>query len=313
MSHVVAPPPKLLIIDGTAIVRRVNEAVKGGDELARVQGVLKSSWESILRALREHEPTHFFAAFDHPGPGWRHEIYSDYKKDRVPPSPELVEAMPGFIEKLRNSGLMSMTLPGQEGDDLINTLAIRALAHKRNFVVVIASAGDKDLLPLLEEGAHIFDHFASKVRDHAWVKSKYGVEPSQMVDFLSLMGDETDGIPGIRGVGETRAARLLSQYGTMDAVFENAAELTGKVGNTIRESRDAAELSRRLVRMRRDLDLGVTPRDLLLPATLQPYLATAPEPKLLRTNRSSESIMPAPEVRTANSQEPARQQRRLRP
>ncbi|MFK4705712.1 5'-3' exonuclease [Roseateles asaccharophilus] len=310
MSAVAAPSPKLLVIDGTGIVRRVNEAVSGEEEKARVQGVLKSSWESILRALREHEPTHVFVAFDHPGRGRRHEIYERYKEGRTPPSAELIEAMPGFIERLRNSGLMAMTVPGEEADDIITSLSIRAVARKFN--VVVASAGDKDLLALIVDGVQVFDHFKSQWRDHAWVKARYGVEPSQMVDFLSLMGDESDDIPGIRGVGETRAARLLAKYGTMDGVFANAAEITGKVGETIRSSQAEAELSRRLVQMNRDLDLGLSPRDLVLPAILQPYITEAPEPRLVRTNRNSETIMPMPDA-AARPSAASSPQRRLRP
>jgi len=276
---------KLLIVDGLSIVRRVYEAVKGDDTPERADGALKSSWFSILRALREHEPTHFLAAFDHRGPTWRHELYPEYKANRRPMAQALTDAMPEFIEHLNNSGLRSLSVPGVEADDTMSTLAVRAVS--RGFDVVVLTS-DKDMYFLLEHGVQVYDHFMSEWRDHDWIRSHFGVEPAQMTDFLALMGDETDGIPGIEQVGIKTAAKLLNQFGTLDAVLDNAHLIAGKLGEKIRSSVDIARLSRQLATVDLDVDIGISPRDIVLPASLISLLSIAPEPKLVRTSLTAE-------------------------
>ncbi|MEJ6002779.1 5'-3' exonuclease [Paucibacter soli] len=303
---------KLLIADGTGIVRRVNEAVHGDIEDDRIAGVIRSTWQSLLRGIREHEPTHFLAAFDHPGKNWRHDLFAEYKLDRSPMPESLSGAMPSFMEHLNNSGLRAMSVPGVEADDTISTLATKAAA--RGFEVIVLTS-DKDMLGLLDFGVQVYDHFGSKWRDHAWVLEHFGVSPSQMTDLLALMGDETDGIPGVAGVGVKKAAKLLSQYGTLDAILENAHLVAGKLGESIRASADVARLSRALATMKFDLLLGIAPRDLELPAALLADLYAAPEPRLIRTSPSVEAIHQASEHAQHQSAHPhdARQIRRLRP
>lgn len=279
--------PRLILADGTGIVRRVYEAVKGEDTPERAEGALRSSWGSFLRALREHEPTHFLAAFDHGGETWRHRLFADYKLDRKPMAEALSAALPGFLERMNNAGMRTLRVPDVEADDTIATLALRAAA--RGFDVIVL-ASDKDLLRLLDHGIRIYDHFQSEWRDHLWVKERYGVTPAQMTDYLALMGDDIDGIPGVVGVGEKTAPKLLADYGDLDGVLANAAHVKGKVGERLREGAEIARLSRALATLKSDVELGITPRDIRLPAQLIEHAQSMPAPRVVQTAHSAESV-----------------------
>lgn len=272
--------PKLLLVDGTSVVRRVFEAVKGGSDAERAVGAMNSSWGSFMRALREHEPTHFLAAFDYGGETWRHRLFSAYKSGRKPVAPELLAELPGFLERMNNGGMRTLRVPDVEADDTVTTLALKAVA--RGFEVVVL-ASDKDLYKLLESGVRVYDHFQSEWRDSAWVQQRFGVNPAQMTDYLALMGDDVDGIPGVPDVGEKKAARLLAEYGTLDAVLAAAESIKGALGQRLVESADAARLSRQLATLKTDVPLGITPRDIQLPAHLVAHIQRMPEPTYVRT------------------------------
>lgn len=265
--------PKLLIVDGTNVVRRVYEANKGpkGAEAEhtpeRAEGSLRSSWGSIRRALEEHQPTHFFAAFDAGGNTWRHQLYPAYKANRGPTPEPLKAAMPGFLERLNNAGLRSMAVPGYEADDVMTTLAVKAA--QRGFEVVVLST-DKDMCALLDHGIQVRDHYTPEWRDHAYVLRRFGVRPNQMLDFLALMGDDSDGIPGIRNIGPATAAKLLTEYQTLDGILAQATSLEGikgKLGERLRQDAETARLCRALTELKLDAPLGaLSPRDLTVPA-----------------------------------------------
>ena len=313
MEHLLPPQkPKLLLVDGTSIVRRVFEAVKGDDTPERAEGSLNSSWGSFMRALREHEPTHFLAAFDHGGETWRHRLFSQYKADRKPMSAHLHAALPGFLERLNSAGMRTLRVPDVEADDTLTTLALKAV--ERGFEVVLL-ASDKDLYKLLASGVCIYDHFQSEWRDAEWVQERYGVTPDKMTDYLALMGDDVDGIPGVDGVGEKIAARLLSEYGDVEGVIAASDDIKGKLGERLRDSFAVARLSRRLATMRTDVPLGLTPRDIQLPAALVAHIQTMPQPRLVRTSPMAREIGQAHQAAQAaqsQSEPVARQARRLR-
>jgi DNA polymerase-1 len=288
--------PRLLLVDGTSVVRRIYEKVasvqagksaeKGQDSPELADGALKSSWGSFLRGLREHEPTHFLAAFDHGGQTWRHRVYPNYKADRKPMARCLAEALPGFLERMNNAGMRTLRVPDVEADDTIATLALKAVA--RGFEVILA-ASDKDMYKLLESGVKVYDHFQSEWRDADWVRNRFGVSPSQMTDYLALMGDETDGIPGIDGVGEKTAAKLLLEHGDLESVLA-ATDIKGKVGERLRDGAGVARLSRALAALKTDVELGITPRDLRIPATLLAHVQTMPVPAIMRTTPSADAV-----------------------
>lgn len=309
--------PKLLLLDGMNIVRRVYEAVKGDDTPERADGALRSSWGSFMRGLREHQPTHALAAFDAGGRTWRHELFANYKVDRKPMAESLRAALPGFLERLNNAGLRTLRMPGVEADDTITTLAVKAAS--RGFEVVVLST-DKDLLVLLDKGIKVYDHFAGEFRDEAWVRNKFhGIRPAQMTDFLGLCGDDIDGIPGVEQIGAKTAAKLLLEHGDLDTVLANAASIKGKLGERLRLCAPDALLSRQLATMKTDLALGLTPRDIALPRSLQEHNAKVPDPTYVRTTPTGEQAMPqAGAAESAQPSHPPHQppraaaQRRLR-
>lgn len=314
--------PKLLIVDGTNVVRRVYEAGKGpkGDKpgaaehtAERAEGALKSSWFSIRRAIKEHQPTHFFAAFDHGGTTWRHELYPDYKANRTPTPEPLRAAMPGFLEWMNNTGLRSMTVPGFEADDAIATLAVKAAA--RGFKVVVLST-DKDMCALLDQGVEVRDHYTPEWRDAAYVQRRFGVAPHQLLDLLALMGDDSDGIPGLDGIGPTTAAKLLGEHGSLEAVLAKAASIEGikgKIGERLRHGADFARLCRALTEMRLDAPMGsLTPRELQLPADLLASLAEAPSQSMAPGSVATVAAVAA-QANAARAANPAPASRRVRP
>jgi len=260
---------RLLLIDGLNIVRRVYEAVPGEDSEEKATGALKSSWASILRAIRETSPTHFLAAFDYGGTTWRHKLYPQYKEHRSPMPTVLKDALPGFLDRMNDAGLKTLRVPDVEADDTLGTISVKAVA--RGFDVVLVST-DKDMLRLIEFGVRIRDHFKSEYRDEAYVLEKYGVASRLMGDMLGLMGDVSDGIPGVAKIGIKTAAKLLNEYGGLDNILDAACSvidpIKGAIGVRLQESVAIARLSRDLAALKLNVPLGISPNDIRLPPSV---------------------------------------------
>lgn len=254
----------LLLADGLNIVRRVYEANPAPDSPDKADGAVKSSLASFRRALAEHRPTHFLAAFDHGGPTWRHEIYPQYKEKRKPMPAELLARLPDILEGLSDMGLAHCSVPGVEADDVIPTVGLHWKRTRPGRVIVLST--DKDMAILLAADIEIRDHFKPEWRNEAWVQAKYGVPAALLGDFLALMGDSTDGIPGVAGIGQKTAAKLLLEFGSLTALLARAGEVKGKVGESLRASIAEAQLSKQLVDFKTDLTLGLTWRSLRCPA-----------------------------------------------
>jgi 5'-3' exonuclease len=264
-----AAPPILVVADAMGIVRRCHEAIRDDDDDARAEAALQSADASIRRGLRDHGPTHFLAAFDHGGPTWRSELYDRYKISR-PPMPEALKAqLPWFVRKLNKDGMCTISVPGVEADDTIATITAKALA--RGFRVVILSS-DKDICHLVSIGAELRDHFNREWRHEAWIKARFGVPSRLIPDLLALAGDDRDDIPGVPGVGERIAPRLLLEHGDLEGVLAAAAasELKGKLSQKVHAAAELARLCKQLATLRFDVDLGaLRPRDLELPESLR--------------------------------------------
>jgi protein Xni len=247
---------KLLAIDGLNIVRRVYEASPEPDSADKASIALRHALSSFRRLLEAHDPTHVLAAFDFGGATWRHELYPRYREQRAPMPSYLREALPGFHDKLRDAGLHVLMLPGVEADDVIGTGVLRWLSEGRGEAIVATT--DKDLHGLIAQGALVWDHFKGEWHDDAWVRNKFGVAPELLVDLLALMGDVTDGVPGVSRVGMKTAARLLNAYGDLDAVIAGAGILKTPIGERLRAERAILDVSRQLVHLKTDVQLGVT-------------------------------------------------------
>jgi len=247
---------KLLAIDGQGLVRRVYQANPDPDSPAKAEQALRNCELSIRKLENTHQPSHAFAVFDAGGHTWRHDILPAYRARRDPVPEPLAEALPAFYERLRESGLTVLAIPGAEPKDAIATAVLRWLKEGRG-EAAIASV-DRDLHILIAAGARLWDHFKSEWHDAAWVEKKYGVKPEQMTDLVALMGDADDGIPGVEKVGIKTAARLLRSYGDLEGVMAGAGILMDPMGERLRRDRDAAFLSRRLAELKPDVQLGVT-------------------------------------------------------
>lgn len=253
-----------MLCDGMHIVRRVYEAVGGPDSPEKVAEGLSSAFFSFKRAMKEHQPTHALVAFDAPGQTWRHELHPGYKADRKPLYEPLRAALPAFYERLTTElGLAVLEVPGVESDDVL-AIAYTAWAQRCPDHAAVIVSGDKDMTALVAQGALVYDLFGRVMRDAAWIEASMGVKPEQVHDFLALMGDRTDGVPGVPRVGKKTAATLLQQYGTLDGVLAAAPDIPGAVGASLRENQALAKLSRELVGFKLDKPLGLRLADLAL-------------------------------------------------
>jgi DNA polymerase-1 len=165
-------------------------------------------------------------------------------------------ALPAFLERLRGAGVAVAMLPDVEADDVVATCVLRWLQEQRGEAIVATT--DKDLHALIADGALVWDHFKHAWHDDAWVRNKFGVAPELLHDLLALMGDATDGVPGVSKIGMKTAARLLNAYGNLDAVMAGAGILKTPLGERLRAERAMLYLSRQLVQLKTDVRLGVT-------------------------------------------------------
>jgi DNA polymerase-1 len=213
---------------------------------------------ALLRVVESRGPSHMAIARDLPGPTFRHDLYPDYKAQRQPMPDDLRAQIPLVEELCAACGLPMVSLPGYEADDLMATYArIGAQAG----VPVFLMTRDKDLMAMVGEGVRLFDPGRGSERpeeiDPVWVKGKFGVEPGQIRDYLALVGDASDNVPGVPRVGEKTAAELLSRYPDIDSIYAHLDEIgaTKKaLRKNLEEGRASMELSRTLVTLRDDLE-----------------------------------------------------------
>jgi DNA polymerase-1 len=262
----------LLIFDGYNIVRRVYGAVPGDDSPQKVEGVFRSSFGSFKRALKEFQPTHVLAVFDHGGPTFRNEMYSRYRENRKPMPEVLREAMPTFHDMLREAGIPVVIIPGVEADDVMATVSLKWVTAGKGRAVVMTT--DKDMAQLVSEGVEIRDQFEERWLDAEWAMKKFGVPIEKLGDCLALMSDTVDGIPGVHKVGPKTAAKWLETYGNLEGVLANSDKITGVVGQNLRNAIDDVIISRKLVALKTDVVLNMTWNQMLYnPAPAQQQAA----------------------------------------
>ena len=249
--------PRLLLIDGLNLVRRIYEANGEAESQDKLDSALRNSLSSFRRALAEHQPSHALAVFDFGGPTWRHALYPRYREKRAPMPQLLRDALPAFYAQLDALlNLKAVSLPEVEADDVIASVAQRWQARALGPAIILST--DKDMCQLLQHGCLVRDHFKPEWRDAAWVQQKFGVPVSALGDWLALAGDESDDIPGVRGIGPKGATKLLRAYDTLERVLREAAPLQGAVANSLRDNAGLARLSRQLVSFKTDVAIGLT-------------------------------------------------------
>src|ERR671924_389435 len=231
----------LWLIDGSSQMYRAYHAFRGRG-LSNQEGHTTHAvyvFVTMLRKLiNDHHPAYLAASFDLAGPTFRDEISADYKATRRAMPDDLVEQINWVHEACEAMGVPILTSPGYEADDVIGTVALRAAAER--FAVAIVSI-DKDFFQLVHDGIRVYD----PREDGAWfdeqgVVEKFGVKPSQVVDVLALVGDTSDNVAGVPGIGKKGAIDLVSQFGSLDALLERSAELKTKQREALTTHREDA-------------------------------------------------------------------------
>ena len=255
------PAPRLVLVDGSSYLYRAFHALpplssSRGEPTGAVLGVLNM----LHKLLREEAPALIAVVMDAPGRTFRDELFAEYKAHRPPMPDDLRAQIAPLMEAVQAEGLPLLRIEGVEADDVIGTLAHRAAAAG---IDTLISTGDKDMAQLVGPHVTVVDTMAGKTWDRAGVIARFGVEPGQMIDYLALVGDSSDNIPGVPKVGPKTAARWLQEYGSIDRLLASAGTIPGKVGESLRENLGTLELSRQLATINCALDLGVAPRDLV--------------------------------------------------
>ena len=256
---------KLILVDGSSYLFRAYHAMPYLDNSkGRPTGAIYGVVSMLRRLLGDYEPTHVAVVFDAKGPTFRNELYAEYKANRPPMPDELRGQIEPIHELVKAMGLPLLCVPGVEADDVIGTLARRAAARGCRVIVV---SGDKDLAQLVGDGVTMVDTMKDVVYDVAGVKRKFGVAPERIVDYLTLIGDASDNVPGVPKVGPKTAAKWLTRYGDLDSIVAHAGEIKGKVGDNLRASLDRFETTRRLVTLKCDVEIDADPDTLALKQT----------------------------------------------
>ncbi|WP_353144446.1 DNA polymerase I [Acinetobacter pragensis] len=254
--------PPFVLVDGSYFLFRAFHALP---PLTTSTGLhtnaIRGAISAIQKLMRRTQPTHMAVIFDTPEPTFRHELSPIYKGDRPSMPEELAEQIPYLHALIRALGIPLHMLPGAEADDIIGTLAKRAEAQGHQ---VLISTGDKDMAQLVTDKVTLEDSFKDKPMDVNGVFEKFGVWPNQIIDYLTLMGDASDGIMGVPGVGAKTAAKLLTEYGSIGGILENVDKIKGKVGQNIKDNVDGIALDHQLASIVCDLDMGLTFEDLKL-------------------------------------------------
>jgi len=254
----------LVLIDGSSYLYRAFHALpplsnSRGEPTGAVYGVLNM----INKLVREQAGSHVAVVFDAPGKTFRDELFAAYKANRPPMPDELRAQVQPLLDAVTAMGLPLLRIEGVEADDVIGTLCRQA---REQGLQVVVSTGDKDMAQLVTDGVSLVNTMTGKWLDREGVKEKFDVFPEQIIDYLALVGDTSDNIPGVPKVGPKTAAKWLNEYGSVDNIIQNAGEIGGKVGESLRDHIEQLKLSRQLATIHQELDLPLRLED-LEPAT----------------------------------------------
>ncbi|HEY8857107.1 MAG TPA: DNA polymerase I, partial [Rugosibacter sp.] len=247
--------PTLLLVDGSSYLYRAFHALPdlrnaANEPTGAIRGVL-----SMLRVLEANYKADYRAVvFDAKGKTFREDWYPAYKAHRPAMPEDLAAQIPLLHECIRAAGWPLVMIDGVEADDVIGTLAHAAT---QSAIDCIISTGDKDLAQLVNHHVTLINTMSNETLDEAGVLSKFGVPPERIVDYLALMGDAVDGVPGVNKVGPKTAVKWLTQYGSLDSVIAHAQDISGVVGENLRQHLEFLPLGKKLVTVVCDLDLPV--------------------------------------------------------
>ncbi len=251
----------LILVDASSFLYRAFHALppltnSKGEPTGAIYGVINM----LRKLLADYEPQRIAVVFDAKGKTFRDELFARYKAQR-PPMPEaLAVQIEPLKQVIRAMGLPLLEVEGVEADDVIATLATRAAAKGMKVMIVTA---DKDMAQLVSDRIFLLNTKDNALMGPKEVEEKFGVPPERIVDYLALVGDATDNIPGVPGIGPKTAVKLLRTYGSLDGILAHLDAIKGKAGEGLRRHQAQLLLSRELATLRRDVPLGVEPEDLV--------------------------------------------------
>ena len=244
MTQENTPRPTIYLIDGSSYIYRAYYAIR---HLSSPKGfptnALYGFIQMLLKVIKDKKPDHLAVIFDAGRLTFRNEIYADYKANRIAMPDDLRQQIAPIKEAVRAFNIPALELSGFEADDIIGTIA-RDCAERGMAAVVVT--GDKDLMQIVTDNVTLLDTMKDKVSGPAEVVERFGVGPELVIDILGLAGDSSDNIPGVPGIGEKTAIKLINDFGSLDELLARADEVKGKTGERLREFAEQARLSRRL-------------------------------------------------------------------
>ncbi len=253
--------PPFILVDGSSYLFRAYHALppltnSKGQPTGAIVGVINM----IKKLVSEYQPENMAVVFDAPGKTFRDDMYTEYKANRPPTPDELKQQIKPLHDIIRAMGLPLLVIEGVEADDVIGTLARQASALGMETLV---STGDKDMAQLVDQHVTLINTMSGTEMDRQGVFDKFSVWPEQIIDYLALMGDTVDNIPGVYKCGPKTAAKWLAEFETLDRVIENANQIKGKVGENLRDAINQLPLSRELTTIKTDVKLDVAPENLV--------------------------------------------------
>ncbi|HHJ81121.1 MAG TPA: DNA polymerase I, partial [Candidatus Tenderia electrophaga] len=260
----------LILVDGSSYLFRAFHAIR---ELSNSKGQPTNAIYGVINMVRklisEYQPESMVVIFDAKGKTFRNDLYADYKANRPPMPDELRSQIEPIHKIIRAMGIPMLVIDGVEADDVIGTLCQQASELKMETLV---STGDKDMAQLVNEHVTLINTMTDTLMTPETVVEKFGVKPEQIIDYLALMGDSADNIPGVPKCGPKTAAKWLAAYGSLDEVMANADQVKGKIGENLRNSLEFLPLSQQLATIKCDVELPFTPEQLKLEAPDKPAL-----------------------------------------
>ena len=250
----------IILVDGSSYLYRAYHALpplmtSNNQPTGAIKGVISM----IKRILIDHPESPLAVVFDAKGKTFRHDMYSEYKANRPPMPEDLVLQIEPIHRIISLMGIKLIMVSGVEADDVIGTLAEQARQKKLNTVI---STGDKDMTQLVCESVSVVNTMSGELLDESGVIKKFGVDPDHITDYLALIGDKSDNVPGVDKVGPKTAVKWLQEYSDIEGVINNAESISGKVGENLRSSIETLKLAHELVKIKIDVPLDVGIEDL---------------------------------------------------
>ena len=252
----------LVLVDGSYYLFRAYHAMPPlNNASGEPTGVIFGVINMIKKHLTEGGPDYFAVIFDAKGKTFRNDLYKDYKANRPSMPDDLAVQIKPLHDLIRALGIPLLVIDGVEADDVIATLAKQAAQRK---IKTIVSTGDKDLAQIVNSRIHLLNTMNQVYLDIDGVEKKFGVPPERIIDYLTLVGDSVDNVPGVPKVGPKTAVKWLNEYKTLDQIINSADQIKGKVGENLREFLPKIPLTKKLITLRYDVELDLNPEDLVI-------------------------------------------------